>query len=415
MRRRVAVTGLGIVSCLGHEIASVVEALKAGRSGVRAAPDWGRHGLKSRVAGLIEDLDDKKQASGISKKLLPGMSDAALFSSLAALDAAADAGLGEGDLQSSGTACFVGSGVGSVETVHQAANLYFEGKIRRVDPYAVLRSMSSSCSAAVSNLLKIRGRSYSLSSACATSAHNIGHAFELIRGGAIDLAIAGGGEDVNELIAASFTALRIALSTKYNQTPTRASRPYDTERDGFVLSGGGGIVVLEDLERARARGAGIRAEILGFGANSDGYDLVLPEPQGVQAAACMRAAIDDAGIAPETVEYVNTHGTSTVQGDIAEIEAMRRVFPEGVPAFSSTKSMTGHAMGAAGAHELIFCVGMLQDGFLAPSINVESPDPGVEGLPLVTERRDQTLTTVMSNNFGFGGTNAAIVLGRYDA
>ena len=412
--RRVAVTGVGAVSCLGHDYASIVEALQTGRSGIEAVPEWGRHGLKSCVAGLVRDLDEKKNAAGISKKLLPGMSDAALYCSLAALDAVADAGLDEADLESTMTGCLVGSGVGSVDTVQKTASLYFADRIRRADPYVVLRSMSSSCSAAVSNLLRIRGRSYSLSSACATSAHNIGHAFELIRSGMLDVAVAGGGEDVNDLIAASFTALRVALSTSYNETPTAASRPYDSKRDGFVLSGGGGIVVLEDLQRARARGATIRAEIRGFGANSDGYDLVLPEPGGKQAAECMRLAIGDAGMEPRDIDYVNTHGTSTVHGDVAEVEAMRRLFADSVPAFSSTKSMTGHGLGAAGAHELIFSIAMLENGFIAPSINVEDPDPAVRDLPLVTECRHQPLAAVMSNNFGFGGTNAAIVLSRFD-
>jgi 3-oxoacyl-[acyl-carrier-protein] synthase-1 len=274
--------------------------------------------------------------------------------------------------------------------------------------------MASSSSAAVANLLKIKGRSYSLSSACATSAHNIGHAYELIRAGVLNRAIAGGGEDTAELIAAAFQGLRLALSTHYNDTPTEASRPFDANRDGFVISGGGGIVVLEDLDEAVARGARIRAEVLGYAANSDGFDLVLPEPEGAQAGACMRAAISDAGIEPTAIDYVNTHGTSTIHGDIAEVKAIRTTFGDRVPPFSSTKSMTGHGIGAAGALELIFCIGMMEQGFIAPSINIDTPDPAVEGLPVVTETRHQALTTVLSNNFGFGGTNASLVIRRFD-
>ena len=327
----------------------------------------------------------------------------------------ADAGLSEADLAESATGCIVGSGVGSVDSVSKAAQLYFDNRVRRIDPYAVLRCMSSSASTAVANLLKIRGRSYSLSSACATATHNIGHAYELIRDGALDSAVAGGGEDVSELVTASFQALRLALSTRYNETPTRASRPYDADRDGFVIGGGGGIVVLEELERARARGARIRAEIIGFGATSDGYDAVLPEPEGKQAGACMQMAIDGAGCQPSDIEYVNTHGTSTIHGDVAEVKAMQLVFGNDMPLFSSTKSMTGHSIGAAGALELIFCIGMLERGFVAPSINVENPDPVVEGLPLVTETLRRPLTTVLSNNFGFGGTNAALLIRQPDA
>jgi 3-oxoacyl-[acyl-carrier-protein] synthase-1 len=415
MRRRVAVTGVGLVSCLGHDYEPVVEALRRGQSGIRAVPEWEGLGLKSLVAGTIENLDDKKEAAKLSKKLTPAMSDAALYCALAARDAIADAGWDGRELSDDKTGCIVGSGVGSVDSVKRAADLYYAGRIRRADPYTVLRCMASSSSAAVANLFKIKGRSYSLSSACATSAHNIGHAFELIRAGLLDRAISGGGEDLAELISAAFQGLRLALSTRYNNTPARASRPFDADRDGFVISGGGGIVVLEDLELAKRRGARIRAEIIGYAANSDGFDLVLPEPEGAQAGACMRSAIKDAGIAPDAIDYVNTHGTSTIQGDVAEVKALQTTFHDRTPAFSSTKSMTGHGIGAAGALELIFCIGMMEKGFIAPSINVETPDPAVEGLPIVTATQERELTTVLSNNFGFGGTNASMVIRRFDA
>lgn len=414
-KRRVVVTGLGIVSCLGNDYPTVLEALEAGRSGVRAMPEWVGHGLTSLVAGPVADLEAKREAVSLPKKLTPAMSDSALFCSIAAKDAVADAGLSESDLSEVTTGCIVGSGVGSVDSVNKAAQLYFNDRIRRVDPYTVLRCMSSSASTAITNLLKIRGRSYSLSSACATATHNIGHAYELIRDGALDSAVAGGGEDVSELVSAAFQGLRMALSTHYNDTPTRASRPFDAARDGFVIGGGGGIVVLEELEKARARGARIRAEIIGFGATSDGFDVVLPEPEGKQAGACMQMALEEAGCQPGDVDYVNTHGTSTIQGDVAEVKAMQLVFGDEMPLFSSTKSMTGHAIGAAGAIELVFCLGMMEKGFVAPNINVENLDPAVEGLPLVTETLRRPLTTVLSNNFGFGGTNAALLIRQPDA
>jgi len=415
MTRRVVVTGVGLVSCLGHDYETVLRALRRGQSGVRnVSAEWLGRGLKSLVAGTIENLADKQAQAGISKKLIPGMSDAARFCCIAAKDAVVDAGWGEDELQTNDTICIVGTGVGSVAAVQKAAHLYYSDRIRRVDPYTVLRCMSSSSSAAVSNLLKIRGRSYSLSSACATSAHNIGHAVELIRGGIADRAVAGGGEDVTELITAAFQGLRLALSTRYNDTPTKASRPYDAHRDGFVISGGGAIVTLEDYEAARRRGARIYGEILGYAANSDGFDLVLPEPEGRQAGACMQAALEDAQIEAAQIEYVNTHGTSTIHGDVAEVKGMLRVFGDHVPPFSSTKSMTGHGIGAAGGLELIFCLGMMDQGFVAPSINIDTPDPAIEGLAVVTETQDRQLETVMSNNFGFGGTNATLVIRKVD-
>ncbi len=411
-RRRVVVTGVGLVSCLGHDYSQAISALREGRSGVRAMPEWARHGLPSRVAGAIEGIEDKVRAARLPKTLALGMSEAALYCALATRDAVADCGLSDQELSEPGTGCFVGSGVGSSRTIYRTADMYYAGELRRADPCSVLRAMSSSPSAAIVNLLGIHGRSYSLSSACATSAHNVGHAFELIRDGKLKRAVAGGGEEVNDFVAAAFSTLRLALSTRYNDTPERASRPYDAGRDGFVISGGAGIVVLEELEAAQRRGARVRCEIAGFGANSDGYHMVLPEPSGEQAAACMTAALDDAGMEPSDVAYINTHGTSTPQGDIAEVKALRRVFGSRVPPFSSTKSLTGHGLGAAGALELVFCAGMIERSFLAPSINVDEPDPEVSGLPLVTEAREWPVATALSNSFGFGGTNATLVLRR---
>ncbi len=414
MKRRVAVTGVGLISPLGNDYATVVGSLREGRSGVRAMPAWRDHGLRSLVAGAIVDVDTKKQAARLPKKILPGMSDGALYCALATRDAVTDAGLGDEELQDPRCACIIGSAVGSVDAVRRAGELYFSGRLRRIDPYTLLRGMSSSASATVANVFKVRGPSYSISSACATSAHNIGHATELIRAGVVDRAIAGGGEDVSELITASFQSLRLALSTHSNDRPTEASRPFDAARDGFVISGGAGIVILEELEAARRRTARIRGEIVGYAATSDGHDLVLPEPEGEQAAACMSLALRAGAIEPQAVDYVNCHATSTAQGDLAEVRALQRVFGRVLPPFSSTKSMTGHGLGAAGALELIYCLGMIEHEFIAPSINVDNPDPAVEGLPLVTECRETGLETVVSNNFGFGGTNACLVVRRSD-
>jgi 3-oxoacyl-[acyl-carrier-protein] synthase-1 len=412
VKRRVAVTGLGIVSCLGHSYVDVIQRLRSGESGVRGVPEWSQFGIRSLVAGTLEGVDAKRRAAPLGKELLLGMSDAALYCSLSALDAVEDAGLTEKELQSIPVGCIVGSGTGSVISVYNAAKLAYSGQARRIDPFAILRCMSSSPSAAVANLLKVHGPSYSISAACATSAHDVGHAFSLIRSGVLDAAVAGGGEEVNELIAACFQGQRMTLSTGYNDTPEAASRPFDVSRDGFVLSGGGGIVVLEEMGHAQARGAKVRAEIIGYGATSDGYHMVAPRPDGMQAAACMRMAIDDAGIRPEEIDYINAHGTSTVAGDNAEVRAMHLVFGDRVPSFSSTKSMTGHAIGAAGVHELIYCIGMIEQGFLAPSINVDKLEPAFEGLALITESVNRSPTTVLTNNFGFGGTNASLVLRR---
>jgi 3-oxoacyl-[acyl-carrier-protein] synthase-1 len=300
-----------------------------------------------------------------------------------------------------------------VETVYAGGHHVYSGQISRLSPFTVLKSMASSSSAAVANLLKVHGRSYSISSACSTSSHSIGTAYELIRSGIIDRAIAGGGEEVHPLIASGFQALRFALSTKYNDRPQEASRPYDVARDGFVIGGGAGIVVIEALDQALARGARVRAEIIGFGATSDGFDMVMPEPTGTHAAKCMLGAIQGSGINPCEVGAVNTHGTATLKGDLAEVTAMREVFDGKLPPFLSTKSMTGHPLGAAGALEVIFCVGMLEHNFIAPSINIETLDTDFEGLPIVTSQNSTKIDTILSNSFGFGGTNASLLLKRF--
>ena len=408
--RRVAITGIGLISCLGHDYAEVVRALRDGVSGVRAMPEWETLGLKSRISGAIVNVESKLERSPIPKKLLVAMSEASKYCCIASLDAVSDSGLSETDVQSDRTACIVGTGIGSVETVYAGGHQVYSGQIGKLSPFTVLKSMASSSSAAVANLLKVHGRSYSISSACSTSSHSIGTAYELIRSGIIDRAIAGGGEEVHPLIASGFQALRFALSTKYNDRPEQASRPYDIARDGFVVGGGAGIVVLEALDQALARGARVRAEIIGFGTTSDGFDMVMPEPTGTHAAKCMLGAIQGSGVSPREVGAVNTHGTATIKGDLAEVTAMREVFDGKLPPFSSTKSMTGHPLGAAGALEVIFCVGMLEHNFIAPSINIETLDPDFEGLPIVTSQNSTKIDTILSNSFGFGGTNASLLL-----
>ena len=406
--RRVAITGVGLVSCLGHDYLQVVKALQSGASGLRAMPEWEALGLKSRVAGAIGGVD--VESALIPKKLLLAVSEASKYCCIASLSAVKDSGLSEAEVQSDRTACIVGTGIGSVEAIYAGGAQVHSGQIAKLSPTVVLKSMASSSSAAVANLLRIHGRSYSISSACSTSLHSIGTAYELIRDGVVDRAIVGGGEEVHPLITSGFQALRFALATKYNDRPTQASRPYDAARDGFVVGGGAGIVVLEVLEAALARSGRVRAEIIGFGATSDGFDMVLPEPSGTHAAKCMLQAIQDARISPGEISAVNTHGTATLKGDLAEVAAMKEVFDVELPPFSSTKSMTGHPLGAAGALETIFCVGMLEHEFIAPSINIDSLDPDFEGLPVVRTARSVKLDTMLSNSFGFGGTNASLLI-----
>ncbi len=414
MRRRVLVTGVGLISSIGNDYCSAIDSLKRGASGIRWVPEWAAHGLKCEVAGTIVGIDEKLGLAKIPANLLPGMSNGALYSVLAAKEAVEDAGWAEAELQDQRTGCVVGTSAGSVDSVHRAGEHYYSGQVRRIDPYLAFRCMANTAAAAVANLFQVHGRSYSLSSACATGAHNIGHAFELIRAGVLDRAIAGGAEDISPLITAAFQALRMALSTRYNSTPEKACRPYDAARDGVVLSGGAGIVLLEDMECARSRGARARAEIVGFGATSDGYDLALPEPEGRQTTACMRMALEDAGVQLSEVSYINTHGTGTILGDRAEVKALRDTFGAELPPFSSTKSMTGHPVAAAGAHELIFCVGMLEGSFLAPSINIDHVDAEFTSLPIVRKTLRQNSQIMLSNNCGFGGTNAALLIKRWE-
>lgn len=401
--KRAVITGLGIVSSIGNNQAEVLASLKAGRSGITFSQEFADLGLRSHVWGNIK-LDPSEL---IDRKAYRFMADAAAFAYIAMQQAIEDAGLTPELVSQPRTGLVVGSGGASSKTQVEAADILREKGVKRVGPYAVPKTMASTCSACLATPFQIKGVNYSISSACATSAHCIGHAVELIQLGKQDIIFAGGGEEVHWSLAMEFDAMG-ALSTKYNETPELASRTYDANRDGFVISGGGGILVIEELEHALARGAKIYAEVVGYGATSDGYDMVAPSGEG--AIRCMQMAMQ-AVTAP--IDYVNTHGTSTPVGDVKELGAIQQVFAGQSPAISATKAMTGHALGAAGVHEAIYSLLMLEHGFIAPSINITELDAAAEGLNIVTEARTAELTTVMSNSFGFGGTNATLVLQKY--
>jgi 3-oxoacyl-[acyl-carrier-protein] synthase I len=402
--RRVVITGSGIVSCIGNDAGSVTAALRESRPGIVAMPEYAELGLRSQVAGRPEiDLDAR-----IDRKQRRFMADAAAYSYVALSDAIAQSGLERSDISNPRTGLIMGSGGGSPAQQIESADILRSRGIRRVGPYQVTRTMSSTVSACLSTAFGIRGLNYSISSACATSAHCIGVGYQQIGFGLQDVVFAGGGEELSWGMTMLFDAMG-ALSSKFNDRPQQASRAYDTDRDGFVIAAGGGALVLESLDHAQARGAPILAEIVGFGATSDGVDMVAPSGDG--AAACMRMAI--AGLdAP--VDYINTHGTSTPVGDIAELKAIRDVFGNEAPPMSSTKSLTGHSLGATSVHEAIFCLLMLQHGFIAGSANIDTLDPAADGLPVVQQSRDAPLRTVLSNSFGFGGTNASLVLRRFE-
>ena len=401
--RRVVVTGLGIVSPLGNTTAAVATALREGRSGLRAVAEYAERGLRSQVAGVCEiDLE-----AAIDRKLKRFMGDAAAYAYVSMRDAIADAGLDDAVVNDLRTGVIAGSGGGSPRWQIETGELLREKGVRRIGPYMVPRTMCSTVSANLATAFGIRGVSYSLSAACATSAHCIGAAADLIRHGAQDVVFAGGGEELDWGMTSQFDAMG-ALSTHYNDTPQVASRPYDAERDGFVIAGGGGMLVLEDYGHARARGARIHAELVGYGVTTDGADMVAPNGDG--AMRCMRMAmqgLDGQGVG--RIDYLNTHGTSTPLGDIVELEAVRAAFGDDMPPLSSTKALTGHSLGAASVHEAIYSLLMMQGGFLAASANIESLDPRVQDFPVLRETREAALRTVMSNSFGFGGTNATLV------
>jgi len=405
--RRVVVTGLGVVSSIGNNKQEVLDSLRGGRSGVRFSETYAEMGFRSQIHGDIKlDLD-----AAVDRKVRRFMGDGAAYNYLALQQAIADAELSDAEVSNDRTGLIMGSGGPSTSNQVAAADIARDKGPKRVGPYMVPRCMSSTNSANLATAFKIKGLSYSISSACSTSAHCIGNGYEQIQMGKQDIVFAGGGEEVHWSLSVLFDAMG-ALSSKYNDTPERASRPYDKNRDGFVISGGGGAVVLEELGHALARGAKIYAEVIGYGATSDGVDMVAPSGEG--AVRCMRQAL--AGLGNTRIDYINAHGTSTPVGDTIELGAVREVFGEDLPHISSTKSLTGHAQGAAGVHEAIYSLLMLEHDFLSASANIEELDPGAEGVPLVRERIDNAkLNCVLSNSFGFGGTNASLAFKRYEA
>lgn len=402
--RRVVITGFGIVSSLGNNKQEVLESLKAGRSGITYQPEYAEHGLRSHVAGSIKNLDIE---SLIDRKLLRFMAKGHAYAWLAMQEAIADAQLPEALVSNVRTGLIVGAGGTSTESMLEGTNTLAEKGIRRVGPYMVTKTMSSGIAACLATGAKIKGVNYGISSACSTSAHCIGAGVEQIQLGKQDIVFAGGGEEEHWTMSYLFDAMG-ALSSKYNDTPDKASRTYDADRDGFVISGGGGIVVLEEYEHAKARGAQIYAEVVGYGATSDGYDMVAPSGEG--AVRCMQQALQGIDIAE--IDYINTHGTSTPVGDTKELEAIRAVFGESSKtAIASTKSLSGHALGAAGVNEAIYTLLMMQHGFIAASANIDTLDPAAEGLNIVRQPiASTTIKTALSNSFGFGGTNATLTL-----
>jgi len=403
--RRVVISGIGVVSCLGNSKDEVLDSLKAGRSGISFNEGFKEAGLRSQVCGSV-DIDITEH---IDRKVRRFMGDAAAYAYISMQQAIDDAGLDASDVSDPRTGLIAGSGGASTANIVRSADISRERGVKRIGPYMVPRTMGSTVSACLATPFKIKGLNYSVTSACATSAHCIGIAMEQIQMGKQDLIFAGGGEEEHWSLSSLFDAMG-ALSTRFNDDPTMASRPYDQNRDGFVSAAGGGMLVIEELERAKARGAKIYAEIVGYGATSDGHDMVAPSGEG--AVRCMELA---RGTVDVPIDYINTHGTSTPVGDTCELEAMREVFGDDVPRFGSSKSMCGHSLGATGAQEAIHCLLMLKHDFIAPSINVIDIDPAVADLPLVTERIDNAgIRTAMTNSFGFGGTNATLVLQRLD-
>lgn len=405
--RRVVITGFGIVSSLGNNKGEVLESLKAGKSGITYQPEYAAMGLRSHVAGSIKNL---KVEELIDRKLMRFMAKGHAYAWLAMQEAIADAQLPEEQVSNVRTGLIVGAGGASHESILEGIDTLREKGVRRVGPYMVTKAMASGVSACLATGAKIKGINYGISSACSTSAHCIGAGVEQIQLGKQDIIFAGGAEEEHWTLSFMFDAMG-ALSSKYNETPDKASRTYDANRDGFVISGGGGIVVLEEYEHAKARGAKIYAEVVGYGATSDGYDMVAPSGEG--AVRCMQLALQGHdGKAIEKVDYINTHGTSTPVGDTKELEAIREVFGANNPvAIASTKSLSGHALGAAGVNEAIYTLLMMENNFITASANIETLDPAAEGLNIVRKTIENVkIETALSNSFGFGGTNATLTL-----
>jgi len=402
--RRVVITGLGVVSSLGNNCQEVSDSLHQGKSGIENIPEYKELGFRSHVAGTV-NIDTEAL---IDRKLRRFMGNSAAYNYIAMQEAIDQSGLADDMISNVRTGLIAGSGGASTENVSLAIDTLREKGLRRVGPYMVPRTMSSTNSACLATPFKILGVNYSISSACSTSAHCIGNGYELIQFGKQDIVFAGGGEELHWTLTLMFDAMG-ALSSKYNEAPETASRPYDATRDGFVIAGGGGMVVLEELEHARARGANIIAEVVGYGATSDGYDMVQPSGEG--AVRCMQQAM---ATIDEPVDYINAHGTSTPVGDMRELEAVGNVFADNIPKINSTKSLSGHSLGAAGVHEAIYSLLMMQGDFLSASANIKELDPAGEGFPIIRERIDNAgANVIMSNSFGFGGTNATLIFKRW--
>ncbi|MDG6896453.1 beta-ketoacyl-[acyl-carrier-protein] synthase I [Actinobacillus delphinicola] len=404
--RRAVITGFGIISSIGNNKEEVLSSLKAGKAGIEFVPEFAEIGLRTQVAGTI-NLDPSEL---IERKVYRFMGDSAAYAYLAMKEAIEDAHLTEDQVSNPRTGLVIGAGTGSARNQRLACEAAVGRRgVKGIGPYAVTKTMASSVSACLATPYKIKGVNYSISSACATSAHCIGNAVELIQLGKQDVVFAGGAEELCWESAAEFDAMG-AVSTKYNETPEKASRAYDVDRDGFVIAGGAAVVVVEELEHALARGAKIYAEVVGYGATSDGYDMVAPSGEG--AERCIKLALENVD---GDIDYINVHGTSTPVGDVKELDAIRNVFGDKKPAISSTKSMTGHSLGAAGAQEAVYSLLMLDNDFIAPSINIDNLDERAENMNIVTEMKDHAgLKTVMSNSFGFGGTNATLVFQKYE-
>jgi len=403
--KRVVVTGMGIVCSLGNNKSEVLESLIKAKSGIEFSDKYAEMGLRSNVYGSISEIDT---IDVIDRKMLRFMADAAIYSAIALDEAIKQSGLSPEIVSNERTGLIMGSGGASNQNVVEAADILREKGIKRVGPYRVPRAMGSTTSACLSTLFKIKGINYSISSACSTSAHCIGNAMEQIQLGKQDVVFAGGGEELDWSLTMLFDAMG-ALSSKYNNTPEKASRAYDANRDGFVISGGGGALVLESLEHAEARGAHIIAELVGYGATSDGYDMVAPSGEG--AKRCMELAISSVS---GSIDYINAHGTSTPAGDMKELQAIKEVFNSTIPLIGSTKSLSGHALGAAGVNESIYSLLMLENDFVAESVNIETLDEEAEGMPIVRKNTQLKLNRILSNSFGFGGTNACLVFERFN-
>jgi len=404
--RRIVVTGLGIVSCIGNNKVEVLNSLLNTKSGIVFSEEQKKYNFRSQVSGTIKNLNLDEHIDRKQKRFMGGGS---AFNFIALKEAIKESGLEEKDISNEKTGIIMGSGGPSIKNVVYAVDTTRKSAPKKMGPYIVPRTMASTCSATLAIPFKIKGVNYSISSACSTSAHCIGNGMELIQLGKQDIVFAGGGEELDWALSAMFDAMP-ALSSKYNNTPQKASRPYDANRDGFVISGGGGAIVLEEYEHAKARGAKIYAELTGYGATSDGYDMVQPSGEG--ATRCMNMALKTTRNKPD---YINTHGTSTPVGDIKELEAIKETFKENIPKISSTKSLTGHSLGAAGVQEAIYCLLMIKNKFISVSANIENMDERAKNFPIVTKaEKDIELKSVMSNSFGFGGTNATLVFEKLD-